>query len=114
MSVQNHSGTSGGSPSSTLGQTDALALGPRLEAVVVAAAAAVPEASALVLLGVKEPHHSVVLAAARVLVQEAGVWAEKDMNGVGFGPCCDQLQRRLTGVQSEKLGVWETRVLEVN
>lgn len=86
MSVQNHAGTSGSSPSSTLGQTEALALGLRLEAVVVAAAAAVPEASALVHLVVKEPHHGVVLAAARVLVQEAGVWVEKDMNGVSFVP----------------------------
>lgn len=66
------------SPSPTLGQTEALALRLRREAVVVAAAAAVPEAGAFVLLGVEEPHHGVVLAGAHVLIQEAGVWVETD------------------------------------
>lgn len=45
-----------------------------LEAVFVAAAAAVPEARAFLLTVVKEPHHGVVPAAAGVLVQETGVW----------------------------------------
>lgn len=63
-------------PSAALGQTQVLALVLRGEAVVVAATAAEPEARALVLLGVKEPHHGVVLAAALVLAQEAGVYRE--------------------------------------
>lgn len=63
-------------PSAALGQTQVLALVLRGEAVVVAATAAEPEARALVLLGVKEPHHGVVLAAALVLAQEAGVCRE--------------------------------------
>lgn len=72
-------GVTAARPSSpTLGQTEVLALRLRLEAVVVAAAAAVPEAGAFVLLGVEEPHHGVVLAAAQVLIQEAGVWVETD------------------------------------
>lgn len=45
-----------------------------LEAVLVSAAAAVPEPRAFVLLGVEEPHHGVVLAAALVLSEEAGVF----------------------------------------
>lgn len=60
-------------PSPTLGQTEVLALLLRLEAVVIAAATSVPEASALALLGVKEPHHGEGLAAALVLAQEAVV-----------------------------------------
>lgn len=69
-------GFHGDAPSSpTLGQAEVLALLLRLEAVVIAAAAAVPEASALVALGVEEPHHGVAPAAALalVLVQEAVV-----------------------------------------
>lgn len=66
-------GSSDNVASSALGQTEVLALVLRGEAVLVAAAAAVPEARALILLGVKEPHHGVVLAAALVLPQEAGV-----------------------------------------
>lgn len=69
-------GSSGDIASSVLGQTEVLALVLRGEAVLVAAAAAVPEARALTLLGVKEPHHGVVLAAALVLPQEAGVCVE--------------------------------------
>lgn len=68
--------TAATSPSPTLGQTEVLALRLRLEAVVIAAAAAIPEAGAFVLLGVEEPHHGVVLAGALVLIQEAGVWVE--------------------------------------
>lgn len=67
------------SSSPALQQTQALALLLRLEAVPVAAAAAVPEARALALLGVEEPHHGVVLTAALVLRLEAGVFgAEAD------------------------------------
>lgn len=71
--------TAATSSSPTLGQTEVLALRLRLEAVVVAAAAAVPEARAFVLLGVEEPHHGVVLAAALVLAEEAGVWMETEI-----------------------------------
>lgn len=65
------------SSSPTLRQTEVLTLLLRLEAVIVAAAAAVPKANAFVLLGVKEPHHGVVLAAALVLAEETAVWMEK-------------------------------------
>lgn len=47
-----------------------------VEAVVVTAAAAVPEARALALLRVVEPDHGVVLAAAGVLAQETGFWKD--------------------------------------
>lgn len=62
--------------SPTLRQAEVLALVLRLEAVPVAAAAAIPEARAFVLLGVEEPHHGVVLAAALVLAEEAVIWME--------------------------------------
>lgn len=58
-------------------QTQVLALLLRLEAVSVTVAAAVPEPDALVLNGVEEPHHGVVLAAAGVLALEAGVCTER-------------------------------------
>lgn len=64
------------SSSSTLGHTQVLTLFLRCEAVFVAVAAAVPEARAFVLFGVIEPDHGVVLAAALVLLEEAGVWKE--------------------------------------
>lgn len=64
------------SSSSTLGHTQVLTLLLRCEAVFVAVAAAVPEARAFVLFGVIEPDHGVVLAAALVLLEEAGVWKE--------------------------------------
>ena len=64
------------SSSPTLRQTQVLTLLLRVEAVGVAAAAAVPEAGTLALLGVKEPHHGVVLAAALVLAEEAAVCME--------------------------------------
>lgn len=60
--------------SSALHHAEVLAVLLRLEAVAVAAAAAVPEAGTFALLRVEEPHHDVVLAAALVLSQEAGVW----------------------------------------
>lgn len=64
------------SSSPTLRQTQVLTLFLRLEAVRVAAAAAVPEARTFPLFGVKEPHHGVVLAAALVLAEETAVWME--------------------------------------
>ena len=67
--------------SSGLGQTEVLALLLRLEAVLVAATAAVPEAGALALLVVVEPHHGVVLAAAGVLAEDTGVWTEAGERG---------------------------------
>lgn len=73
--------------SSTLCQTEVLALLLCLEAVFVAAAAAVPEAGTFVLLAVKEPHHGVVLAAAGVLAAETGIWMggrqERHYSGAG-------------------------------
>lgn len=87
-------GFHGDAPSSpTLGQAEVLALLLRLEAVVIAAAAAVPEASALVALGVEEPHHGVAPAAALalVLVQEAvvcrGQHSAQRRARVGAGVC---------------------------
>lgn len=62
--------------SSTPCQTEVLALLLRLEAVAVAATATVPEPRTFVLFCVKEPHHGVVLAATRVLVEVTGVWME--------------------------------------
>lgn len=64
--------------SSSLGQTEVLALLFRLEAVAVAAAAAVPEPRTFILFGVEEPHHGVVLAAALVLAEETGVCEERE------------------------------------
>lgn len=64
------------SSSSTLGHTQVLTLFLRCEAVFVAVTAAVPEARAFVLFGVIEPDHGVVLAAALVLFEEAGIWKE--------------------------------------
>lgn len=68
--------TSSSSSSSALRHTQVLALLLRCEAIFVAATAAVPEARAFVLFGVIEPDHGVLLAAALVLLEEAGVWKE--------------------------------------
>lgn len=62
--------------SSTLRVTEVPASPQRLEAVFVAAAAAVPEAGAFTLIFVKEPHYGVVLAAAGDRAEETGVWME--------------------------------------
>lgn len=62
--------------SSTLRQTEFLTILSRLEAVLVAAAAAVPEANAFPLIAVKEPHDGVVLAVAGVLAEGAG-WRQE-------------------------------------
>lgn len=58
--------------SSALRHTEVFTLLLRLEAVVVAAAAAVPETGTFALYGVEEPHHGVVLAVAGVLAEETG------------------------------------------
>lgn len=59
--------------SSAFGQTEVLALVPRIEAVVIASTTAVPKANALVLLRVEEPHRSVFVTVSLVLAQETVV-----------------------------------------
>lgn len=66
-----------------LRQTEVLAVLLRFEAVLVAAAAAVPEASTATLLVVKEPHYDVVLAAAGVAPEQTSIWMKE-----GESDCC--------------------------
>lgn len=73
--------------SSPTPQAQVLALLLRLEAVFVAAAAAVPEADTFALRGVEEPHHGVVLAAALVLAEQTGL-------------CTDRVRGRLDRTQT--------------